>query len=374
MTPSFMLQEDPRQSFMNPMSNETVETVIIGAGLSGLYAAHLLRQKRRSFAVLEARDRVGGRILSPEYEGFFPDLGPSWYWPSIHPRTADLVRKLNLHGYRQYEEGMGCYQLFSGTVRTAPGCEMQPLSWRLSGGMAALIRELRAGIPACALRLRHPVCRIERIRAGVRIGVGELEGEPWVQFEAGGVILALPPRLAAASILFVPDLSPRLTQAMLGTGTWMAGQAKFYAFYDEPFWRLSGLSGLAFSECGPLAEIHDGCNCNRGPYGLTGFVGVPARQRRKEERLREAILSQLAAIYGQAAAHPREIFYQDWALERFTATDFDQPPMLDHPRYGPPAGQCSIWDGAVRFAGTETAHEHGGYLEGALGSAERAVT
>jgi monoamine oxidase len=32
-----------------------------------------------------------------------------------------------------------------------------------------------------------------------------------------------------------------------------------------------------------------------------------------------------------------------------------------------------MWEGAIRFAGTETATQHGGYLEGALAAAERAV-
>jgi monoamine oxidase len=52
---------------------------------------------------------------------------------------------------------------------------------------------------------------------------------------------------------------------------------------------------------------------------------------------------------------------------------FDQPPMYEHPLYHPPAGKTAIWDNTIHFAGTETASQHGGYLEGALGAAERAV-
>lgn len=47
--------------------------------------------------------------------------------------------------------------------------------------------------------------------------------------------------------------------------------------------------------------------------------------------------------------------------------------MYEHPHYSPPAGQTTIWDGIIHFAGTETASQHGGYLEGALNAAERAV-
>jgi monoamine oxidase len=228
-------------------------------------------------------------------------------------------------------------------------------------------------IPEKAIRRNHPVCEIEKSASGAFVYVGEIEKTPWMRFQAQKVILALPPRLAAASILFTPDLPHHLTQAMLQLSTWMAGQAKFSALYQKPFWREKGLSGQAFSQKGPLGEIHDGSNANQGPYGLTGFLGIPAVQRNQHQSLTEAILSQLEAIYGKPAAQPISFFYQDWACEGFTATQFDQPPMYEHPLYHPPAGQTSIWNKTIIFSGTETVEYYGGYLEGALASAERAV-
>ena len=355
------------------MATETVDTLIIGGGLSGIYAAWLLSRRKRSFVVLEARERVGGRILSPEHLGYYSDLGPSWYWPAIHPNMVRLVQTLGLTGYRQFEDGLGRYQRSNGAVQTVRGYATEPASWRISGGMGALVTTLCKAISEKAIRRNHPVCQIEKDGAGALVSVGELGESPWVRFSANRVILALPPRLAAATILFTPELSHPLTQAMLKIGTWMAGQAKFCVLYDEPFWRQAGLSGQTFSERGPLGEIHDGSSNSQGPYGLTGFLGIPAAQRSQQQHLTEAILSQLAAIYGEPAAQPAAFFYKDWARERFTATQFDQPPMLEHPLYHPPAGQTAIWDGIIQFAGTETAIQHGGYLEGALSAAERAV-
>jgi len=355
------------------MHMQTVDTLIIGGGLSGIYAAYLLCQRDKPLVVLEARGRLGGRILSPEHQGFFSDLGPSWYWPSIHHKMSHLIQAMGLHGYRQFEEGLGRFQDQTGTVRTIRSYPMEPPSWRLSGGMMGLITKLCEKIPENIIRLNHPVCRIEKLPVGALVGVGDLEKEPRTRFIANKVILAMPTRLAAATILFEPELSYELTQAMLTIGTWMAGQAKFCALYEEPFWRQSGLSGEGFSELGPLGEIHDGSNNSRGPYGLTGFVGVPAVQRNDRQLVTEAILCQLAILYGKPAAQPVAFFYQDWARERFTATQFDQRPMYEHPLYHPPAGQTSFWNGAVHLAGTETADRHGGYLEGALSTAERAV-
>lgn len=355
------------------MTTETVETIIIGGGLSGIYAAFLLSQRNESFVVLEARNRIGGRILSPEHSGLFSDLGPSWYWPDINPKMADLIERSGLVGYRQFEEGMGRFQFPDGTVRTVSGYPMEPSSWRLEGGMMSLITKLCEDIPENAIKVNHPVCRIEKKPSGVLVSVGELERDPWTRFHSGKIILALPPRLAAATILFEPDLSHDLTQAMLKIGTWMAGQAKFCALYEGPFWRKTGLSGEAFSQRGPMGEMHDGSGNGHGPYGLTGFVGTPAVQRHHQRNLEEAILAQLACLYGKPAAHPMTFFYHDWAREAYTATTYDQPPMYEHPLYHPPAGKTAIWDGRVRFAGTETSDQNGGYMEGALIAAERAV-
>ena len=355
------------------MSTQAIDSLIVGGGLSGIYAAYLLSQKKESCIVLEARGRIGGRILSAAHQGFYADLGPSWYWPAIHPKITQLVETLGLSGYRQFEDGLGRYQRHDGTVQTVSGYEAQPPSFRIRGGMTALIDALSAHIAQSTLFLNHPVCRIEKRPADILVSVGELEREPRVRFRARKVILALPPRLAAATIWFTPELSHALTQAMLYTGTWMAGQAKFCAFYDKPFWRDMGLSGQAFSDHGPLNEIHDGSNNGAAPYGLTGFVGLPAAQRNNQSRLTEAILAQLALIFGPAASRPAAFFYQDWAREPFTATEYDQPPMVEHPIYHPPAGRRSIWDDTLFFAGTETAQQQGGYLEGALSAAEDAT-
>ena len=352
---------------------ESVDTLIIGGGLSGIYSAYLLSQTNQSIAVLEARARLGGRIYGPEHQGGSFDLGPTWYWPAIQPKIANLIEALGLAGFPQYETGMGRFQQFNGAVRTVGGFETQPVSWRLSGGMMVLLEKLCEHIPENVIRLNHPVYQIERNQTGAVVSVGKLGNAAKCQFKARNVILALPPRLAAFTILFTPDLSHHLSQAMLKIGTWMAGQAKFYAIYDAPFWRKTGLSGQAFSECGPLSEIYDGSFTNDGPFGLTGFVGVPAVQRSQKRYLIEAIIAQLAVIFGEQATQPANFFYHDWARERFTATQYDQRPMSEHPRYAPPEGHISFWDGTVLFAGTETAIEHGGYLEGALGAAEQAL-
>ncbi len=355
------------------MHTEKIDTIIIGGGLSGIYSAFLLAEKKKSFVLLEARSRVGGRILSLEHQGFFADLGPSWYWPMINPKIEALIQTLGLKGYPQFETGLGRFQARDGHAETIEGYPMDPSGWRLTGGMISLVNGLCARIPENAIRLNHPVCEIERLSDGVRVTVGRHDQEPQCRLEAYRIILALPPRLAAGSIMFTPDLSHNLTQAMLKVSTWMAGQAKFFALYDKADWRKIGLSGQGFSQCGPLGEIHDGSGEADRPYGLTGFVGIPALRRKDKKSMIQAILTQLPLIYGRAAGQPISIYYQDWAREAFTATEYDQRAAHNHPEFLPPSGKKSIWDNTFHFAGTETADHFGGYLEGALSSAERAV-
>ena len=355
------------------MHDKIIDTVIIGAGISGIYAASLLEEKGESYYVLEARDRVGGRILSPDYEGYCTDLGPSWYWPEINPRVTRLIHDLGLTGYRQYDTGYGRYQTSTGIVKTVSGFPTEPQSWRVNGGMISLVKGLEQKVPQEKILLNHPVCEIEKKEDHALISVGVLGEEPRCQFKASRIFLALPPRLAASTILFTPDLSHQLTQAMLRTNTWMAGHAKFFAVYEQADWRKAGLSGQAFSERGPMSELHDAANSTETIFGLTGFVGVPAFYRKDKEKVIEAILDQLELLYGEGAGKPAKVFYKDWAYENFTATEIDQRAAHEHPLYMPPRGRNYMWGGMVVFMGTETSQEMGGYIEGALDSAEKAV-
>ncbi len=153
-----------------------VETIVIGAGLSGMYAASLLAKTRRSFLVMEARDRVGGRILCSSYHGYDADLGPSWYWPAINPGVGKLIRDLGLTGYPQYDKGYGRFQTPDGQARTIPGYPMEPEGWRLSGGMITLVDGLAQRLPKEVVRLHHPVCEMKRMTDHVEVRV-EKAGE-----------------------------------------------------------------------------------------------------------------------------------------------------------------------------------------------------
>ncbi|MGK9146770.1 FAD-dependent oxidoreductase [Plantibacter flavus] len=60
------------------MSEPGFDTVVVGAGVAGLTAARLLQLAGRRVVVVEARDRVGGRVWTARRDGYATDLGASW--------------------------------------------------------------------------------------------------------------------------------------------------------------------------------------------------------------------------------------------------------------------------------------------------------
>ena len=154
----------------------------------------------------------------------------------------------------------------------------------------------------------------------------------------------------------------------------MRRHAKVLALYQEPMWRQRRLSGQAFSRLGPLAEIHDASPNEGGPFALFGFVGMPAMARKAAGRaLLEESVSQLERLFGPGMLSPLRVLAKDWADDPRTATADDLEPLAGHHAYGLPDSVRVLWEGRLQFASTEVSAHHGGYLEGALEGATRAV-
>jgi monoamine oxidase len=86
---------------------EHFDTVIVGAGVAGLTAARLLHAAGNRVVVLEARDRVGGRVTSDRRFGVVTDMGASW----IHGITdSPVAAAAEALGMRTVEFTVGGYQ------------------------------------------------------------------------------------------------------------------------------------------------------------------------------------------------------------------------------------------------------------------------
>ncbi|KAK0371325.1 amine oxidase B [Colletotrichum limetticola] len=89
------------------------DVVIVGAGLSGLQAAYSAQQAGLSVAVVEARDRVGGKTWSvPLASGRgVADLGAAWINENTQSRMAEYVKKFRLPTVSQRLKGTAVMQL-----------------------------------------------------------------------------------------------------------------------------------------------------------------------------------------------------------------------------------------------------------------------
>jgi monoamine oxidase len=341
---------------------------IAGAGLSGLALARALHQKNTSFLLAEARDRVGGRILSIESAGAKhavtnADMGPSWIWPG-QPRIAALLDQLGIEVFEQYSSGLLVYEDESGQVRRDLDYSTMAGSLRVTDGLARLTRELATQLPADSLYLSHRVTGIRQQDQGYQIDLDHAAGR--LQVQANKVVLAIPPRVVAERIDFDPLLPAQVMQELEATPTWMAGHAKLFAHYPQPFWRDMGLSGDGISRRGPLMEIHDASPAGPGSGALFGFVGLPVGSpARESSRLIEDAVKQLERMFGQAAANPLDVIVKDWAEDIDTATPADYA-AGHHPQYGMPPAIAALAEQGLLFASTEMAQQFGGFVEGAL--------
>ncbi len=220
---------------------------IVGAGLSGLYAATLLEKAGiDDYLIIEARHVLGGRILSPRASGQSDsqseryasdrvDLGPTWFWPTFQRQLDRLIADLGIERFAQYETGDMVTERNPGAAPIRlRGFANAPASMRLVGGMGALVDALRQQLDPSRILTGRKVRQLRIEGPHVALGCTDEAGQE-AAIEASHVFLALPPRMAEATIAFAPALPQRLAQQWAATPTWMASHAKYVAVYDRPF-------------------------------------------------------------------------------------------------------------------------------------------
>jgi monoamine oxidase len=353
-----------------------LDIVIIGGGLAGLSLAQRLTAEQRSIAVFEARDRFGGRILSlPEAKQFRYDFGPGWIWPELQPRIASFIAQHAIEIYPQRCDGISFYQ---SDRSQPPQAYVDKTTYatarRIQGGTSRLIDVLLQTLAPSILKPAHYLREVIDQHDHVELGFEYASTR--ISIKARQAVLTIPPRLLATSVTFKPALDLRLRELMTATPTWMAGHAKALIRYRQSFWREAGMSGsaLAVYQGAALAEIFDASSSDGSHAALSGFLALPAALRRQYRADLEAlILEQLVRLFGKPAAQPLGIQVMDWFDEPFTATPLDEQLPSSHPQYGHAWLQLDHWNDKLYFAGTETATDYGGYLEGALESAERVM-
>lgn len=190
-------------------------------------------------------------------------------------------------------------------------------------------------------------------------------------YRARRLVLAIPPTLQA-DITFEPALP--VARDRLGRRMPMGSVIKCLVAYERPFWRGAGLSGLAISHELPFSPVFDASPPDGASGALVGFFdGAPALAWSAAEPAarRAAVLDSLAACFGPEARKPVDYVEKDWLAEPWSRGCYVG---LMPPRVLTELGAALRTPaGRIHFAGTETATEYCGYIEGAIRSGERAA-
>jgi monoamine oxidase len=452
------------------MKDRECEALIIGAGYAGLSAARELVRAGVDVLVVEARDRVGGRVWTQSTAtGALVDHGGQWIgpgqdllqkladecgagtfptftsgegveWrdgnratyagliPTSDPAAAadgiEAIFELDLASAevpldapweapdaRARDEqtlgswlaasvgSVGARAVITAAVKSIFGTEPGELSLLFTlfylhsgGGLMNLARTTNgaqerrftagaqqgalylAGQLADRVLLSSPVTAIDHGPDGVVATVAPAgprgETEP-VRIRARRAIVAMPPALSVRL-----DWSPPLPalRDQLSMRAPMGSVTKIHAVYDRPFWRDDGLNGQVVSDDGAVRVTFDDSPPDAAHGIILGFVAgseCRALDACTPSQRAEAALADLVRYFGPRAARPLEVVEQHWPAEPYTRggpVAVFSPGLLTD--FGPALRRPV---GPVHWAGTETATEWCGYIDGALSSGVRAA-
>lgn len=338
------------------------DITIIGAGLTGLTLAYLLKDSNLSITIIEARKRNGGRIYTSYKDNLAPiEMGATWLG-NQHTFLKKFLTDINLNIFEQDLGDKAIYEptsLSPHQLVTLPS--NQEPSFRIIGGTSKIIETLLAFIPESSIFNSEIVTSI--IDDG---DVLTIETNKSV-YKSNVVVSTLPPYLFQSTIKVKPELPESLQNIMELTHTWMGDSIKVGLRFKSPFWKTDDSSGTIFSNVGPIPEFYDHSNYENNYFALKGFLNSSYYALSKEERL-NLILNQLRKYYGNKVKDYVEYEEKIWRLDPFTYAEYYSH-VLPHQNNGHPLFQETYLNNKLFIAGSETSTEFPGYMEGAIRSA-----
>ena len=349
--------------------------------------------------------RWRGRVRS--YRGTIPKLSPlalldiarvQWQFeriarrvPLAQPWTTRHAHRLDSQSLadwlRSVHAGATSHDLLAIASRVVWGCEPAQISMlhaaryvAAAGGLDSLL-----GVEGGAQQDRivggsHRIAQAMADALGERVITGAaVRRIDWTpagatvhtelgSVDARSVIVAVPPAHRADI-----EFAPVLPSAYAGLArAWPQGRlTKVFAAYPSPFWRAAGLSGETLSDSGPVSITFDVSPGADGPGVLLGFVHDPGFDALDAGRRRQLTLESFATLFGAQALDPLDYLDHRWGAEQFAAGG---PTAAVPPGSWPQYGQWLREPvGPLYWAGTETADEWTGFLDGAVRSGQRAA-
>jgi len=339
--------------------------IIIGAGLSGLMIAYLLQKKGLQVILLEADNRVGGRIqtiIGPT--GVTMEMGATWF-SNPHQNLIALLDEFKIAYFKQHTQGISFFETMSFVPpQKFEISDTEESSYRIVGGTAKLIEKLTAEVGIHNIKTQTKVTAIKEV--GNHLEVTTSDGS---QYQGDKVISTLPPHLLVQTILFEPILPDSIQQLARKTHTWMGESIKFAVEYASPFWRENNYSGTLYSQASIIQEMYDHSTADNIGYALKGFLNGGTYTLTAEERKEKAIL-QLTKLFGAEAGNYVEYHEKVWREEPLTFFPYEHL-LMGHENNGHPEYNKPFLNNKLYISGSETASKNPGYMEGAIVAAKK---
>ena len=214
--------------------------------------------------------------------------------------------------------------------------------------------------------LNAPVLSVEQSDQSVTVCTAA------ASYTASRIIVAVPPPHAAQLHYSIPLPSARM--GLLHRMP-MGAVIKIHVAYNKPFWRRLGLNGSVVGNDTHFNVVFDQSPEDESVGVLVGFMDgahAVAMSAQGESVRRDQAISDLVKYFGPDAANPIGYIDQDWTQEPWSLGGYvaHLPPGAIT-RYGPALREPC---GLLHWAGTETATQWSGYLDGALQSGIRAAS
>ncbi|WP_421915999.1 flavin monoamine oxidase family protein [Mesorhizobium sp.] len=409
------------------MSNKRTEVVIVGAGFTGLSAAHELKKAGIDFVLLEARDRVGGRVEAkhnglgervdsggqflcqdmPELMALVSARGKTLVETYVNGEFLAQPPMSEAEAERTYAASMAVRERMNRISPDDPavaGLTVADWLQRQSDPLdvKAAFRSMIEGLWCQALEkmpLWHLIDNDRRITNEVSelqyfvretmhalaqdladdLGDRLLLGMPVTRIErqqdgvrvvtatgsieARAVLVAVPP-VMASRIEHSPPLPVGLARAL---GAWQSGTViKVLVRYATAFWRDRGLSGMVMWRDLPGLFACD-VSKDDDHAALVVFIGGPLALRWREfsdAALRGELTARLEAALGAEAAAVLDISWRDWTDDRWSGGAYGDL-IADVTATN---AERDILHGAppVYFSASELSPSYPGYIEGAI--------